>query len=130
MVNKTIKKKTPKASIAEEDDEEERKNRTLNPIKDEDEMEIMLKLLDTMEPDEIWINYKTNVAMELAIKDNEKKEDKSVKEIVPMEYHDYLDVFDEDKANRFPNSRSWDHKIEMKEDFEPKSFSPYKLTPG
>ena len=50
MVNKTIKKKTPKASIAEEEDEEEYKNRTLNPIKDEDETEIMLKLLDTMEP--------------------------------------------------------------------------------
>ena len=83
-----------------------------------------------MEPEEIWINYKTNVAMELPIKENEKKEDKSVKEIVPMEYHDYLDVFDEEKANCFPDSRSWDHKIEMKEDFEPKSFSPYKLTPG
>ena len=54
----------------------------------------------------------------------------SVKEIVPTEYHNYLDIFDEDKANRFPDSRSWDHKIEMKEDFEPKSFSPYKLTPG
>ena len=129
MVNKTIKKKTPKTSIIEEDDEEERKNRTLNPIKDENKMEIMLELLNTMEPDEIWINYKTNVAMELPIKENEKKEDKSVKEIVPMEYHDYLDVFDKDKANRFPDSRSWDHKIEMKEDFEPKSFSPYKLTP-
>ena len=62
MVNKTIKKKTPKTSIIEEDDEEERKNRPLNPIKDKDETEIMLELLDTMEPDEIWINYKTNVA--------------------------------------------------------------------
>ena len=48
MVNKTIKKKTPKTSIIEEDDEEERKNRTLNPIKDENETEIMLKLLDTI----------------------------------------------------------------------------------
>ena len=41
---------------------------------------------------------------ELAIKENEKKEDKTVKEIVPTEYHDYLDVFDEDKANRFLDS--------------------------
>ena len=30
----------------------------------------------------------------------------------------------------FPDSRSWDHKIKMKEEFKPKSFSPYKLTPG
>ena len=97
-------KKTLKTSIVEEDDKEEQKNRTLIPIKDEDETEIMLKLLDTMEPDEIWINYKTNISMELAIKENEKKEDKSVKEIVPREYHDYLDVFNEDKANHFPDS--------------------------
>ena len=90
----------------------------------------MSELLNTIGLDEVWINYKTNVAMELTIKDNEKKEDKLVKEIVPKEYHGYLDVFDEDKANHFPDSQSWDHKIEMKEEFEPKYFSPYKLTPG
>ena len=68
--------------------------------------------------------------MELAIKENEKKVEKTAKEIVPEEYHEYLDVFDEVKANRFPDSRPWDHKIEMKEDFEPKQFMPYKVTPG
>ena len=73
IVSKTIIKKTPKTSIVEEDDEEEQKNKTLNPIKDENEMEIMLKLLDTMESDEIWINYKTNIVMELAIKENKKR---------------------------------------------------------
>ena len=52
MVSKTIKK-TLKESIVEEDDEEEQKNRTLNPIKDENETEIMLELLDTMELNEI-----------------------------------------------------------------------------
>ena len=50
-------------------------------------------------------------------------------EIVPLEYHEYLDVFDEQKANCFSESRSWDHKIEMKEGFEPKSFKTYNLTP-
>ena len=50
----------------------------------------MSELLNTIKLDEVWINYKTNVAIELAIKDNEKKEDKSVKEIVPKEYHNYL----------------------------------------
>ena len=64
----------------------------------------MSELLNTIRLDEVWINYKTNVAMELAIKDNKKKEDKSVKEIVPKEYHGYLDVFDKDKANCFPDS--------------------------
>ena len=72
--------------------------------------------------------HKTNVAMQLAIKENEKKEDIPVTELVPEEYHAYLEVFDEEQANRYPPSRPWDHKIEMKEGFEPKSFKIYNLT--
>ena len=48
--------------------------------------------------------------------------------MVPPKYHKFLDVFDEQKANQFPESRPWDHKIEMKEGFEPKSFKNYNLT--
>ena len=48
---------------------------------------------------------------------------------IPKEYHQYLDVFDEDKAERFPESRPLDHKIELKEGFQPKSFKTYNLTP-
>src|SRR5271155_5554831 len=33
------------------------------------------------------------------------------------------------KQTEFPDSRPWDHKIEMKEGFEPKSFKNYNLTP-
>jgi hypothetical protein len=67
----------------------------------------------------IWINAKTGIAMELAIKKNKKKAD----------LHDFLDVFDDNKANQFPESNMWDHKIDMKEGFEPKSFKNYNLTP-
>ena len=48
---------------------------------------------------------------------------------IPKEFHEYLDVFLEEKAARFPKSRSWDHKIELKEGFIPKSFKTYNLTP-
>src|ERR1700733_9346182 len=70
-----------------------------------------------------------NLAMDLVIKENEKKADLSAEQIVPPEYHKYLDVFDEEKANRFLISRPWDYKIEMKDDFEPKSLKMYNLTP-
>ena len=49
--------------------------------------------------------------------------------MIPKEFHEYLDIFDEQKANRFPMSQPWDHRIEMKEGFEPKSFKNYSLTP-
>jgi Reverse transcriptase (RNA-dependent DNA polymerase) len=41
-----------------------------------------------------------------------------------------LDIFGKKKAHPFPESRPWDHKIKMKEGFEPKSFKNYNLTPA
>jgi hypothetical protein len=80
-------------------------------------MRVYIKLLET----DVWI-HKTNIATELAIEENSKKTDKTDKQLVPAEYHEYLDIFSEEKAHCFPESRPWDHKIKMKEGFEPKSF--------
>src|SRR5277367_1522755 len=117
-------KKNPKPSIEEEIDEEESKNQTQNPLQ-EDANCILIELIEEI----AWIN-KTNIATELAIEENKKKEELTNEEIVPKEYHEYLDVFNEEKANRFPYTRPWDHKIELKEGFEPKSFKNYNLTPA
>jgi hypothetical protein len=89
---------------------------------EEDGNEILIKLLET----NIWI-CKMNIATELAIKENNKKIDKTDKELVPEKYYGYLDIFSKEKAHQFPESRSWDHKIKMKEGFEPKSFKNYNL---
>jgi hypothetical protein len=78
---------------------------------------------------ELWIDSKENLATKLAFEANQKKPDLTPEQLVPQEYHKYLDIFDEDKANRFPDTRPWDHKIEMKSGFEPKSFKTYNLTP-
>ena len=47
----------------------------------------------------VWINAKGNMAMGLAIKENEKKADLTNEELVPEDLHEFLDVFDENKAN-------------------------------
>ena len=46
----------------------------------------------------VWIN-KTNMATELAMAENLKKKDLSLEEMIPKEFHEYLDVFDEQKIN-------------------------------
>ena len=76
----------------------------------------------------VWINAKGNMAMELVIKENGKKAKLTNKELVPEDLHEFLDVFDKNKANQLPESNVWDHKIEMKEGFEPKSLKNYNLT--
>jgi len=78
-------------------DEEETKNHTTIPLEAE-RNEILLELLET-EPNDIWINAKTNLAMDLAIEENIKKEDLKPEEIVPKAYHEYLDVSTKKKLN-------------------------------
>ena len=70
--------------------------------------------LDNEDVEEVCINTKLNLAMDLAIQENAKKSKLSAEQIVPVEYHNFMDIFSEEKANRFPVSRPWDHKIEMK----------------
>ena len=57
-----------------------------------------------------------------------KIKSKPIKHLVPKEFHDYLSVFDIKAASRLPVSRPWDHKIDLKEDFVPKSSKVYPLT--
>jgi hypothetical protein len=109
-------------AMEEVSDEEEHLNQPINTSD-----KVLLEYLG-ME-NKLWINSKENLATKLASEVNQKKPDLTPEQLVPREYHDYLDIFDEDKANQFPDTRPWDHKIEMKSGFEPKSFKTYNLTP-
>jgi hypothetical protein len=73
-------------------DKEEHLNRPINASD-----KVLLQYLG-ME-NELWINLKENLATKLASEANQKKPDLTPKQLVPLEYHDYLDIFDEDKAN-------------------------------
>ena len=112
-------KSNPPPTMMEEVDEEEFMNRTINALDAEDE-----HILETIQEyhQGVWIN-KTNMA------ENLKKKTLPLEEMIPKEFHEYLDIFDEQKANQFPMSQPWDHQIKMKEGFEPKSFKNYSLTP-
>ena len=79
--------------------------------------------------EELWIRFKTNNATTFAQKyaTHEDKGPLPLEQQVPQEYHEYLNVFSEAKAARFPDSKSWDHKIDLKPDFEPKAFKAFRL---
>ena len=113
----------PKSKITMEElpDKEELKNRTLYPTNKD-----LNAILSELIKEGIQIN-KVIIAIELAAEENRKKEEKTNEELVPQEYHEYLDIFSKGKPAQFPESRSWDHKIKMKEGFEPKSFKNYNL---
>jgi Ni,Fe-hydrogenase III component G len=79
-----------KAAITEETDEEERLNHTQNRSPNG-------TLLAHIE--ETWINARTTTSIKLHLKHDEKKADIPVSEQVPKQNHEYLDVFDEVKAD-------------------------------
>jgi len=82
----------------------------------------------TEEVEEIWdINALTKSTV-LAAQENAKKETRTLEEMVPEEYHKYLDVFSEKEATQFPQSQPWDHKIDLKPTFQPKSSKIYPLS--
>ena len=73
---------------------------------------------------------KTTVAQQLA----EQASDKTIRmwdQIVPPQYHQHAQVFSETAAHRFPDSREWDHAINLKPD-APSTLDckVYPLSPG
>ena len=92
-------------------------------LEEETTQENLSPLTDT------WIAQAMNFSTKLAQKENAKKEDTwTLIKIVPPELHEYLDVFDKEKAKRFPKSQPWDHAIKLKDDFMPSDCKVYPLT--
>ena len=78
----------------------------------------------------VEINSKNSTSQILAWKSEEDVEKKKLpkEQLVPSEYHDFLHLFDKKTSERFPKSTVYDHKIELKEGFIPKTTKLYPLT--
>ena len=121
----SLKRWIQQTQTQEEPDPEEPLNQTQYPemskpnickftLEDEETQENLAPLTET------WIAQAMNFSTELAQKENAKKEDTwTLPEIVPLELHEYLDVFDKERAKCFPESQPWDYTIELKDDFLP-----------
>ena len=59
---------------------------------------------ELLEEDEVWINTKTSNSIEFHLLHDAKKDDFLLTEQIPEEYHEFIRVFDEVEANRFPKS--------------------------
>ena len=116
-------------TIMEEKDEKEQLNQTLNPLPETDLATLIATITDDPE-DYLWINAKSTNATTIQAEINSKKPTAPLKDQIPKEFHKFLDVFSEKSAAQFPEPWSWDHKIELKDMFVPKSFKTYNLTPA
>ncbi|KXN88649.1 hypothetical protein AN958_06914, partial [Leucoagaricus sp. SymC.cos] len=101
---------------------EEKYQQLLNSISDE------ILYLDKDDKEQEELNVKINTAMELVQKYTKQQSDNPL-DIMPKEYHHYMNIFSDKEAKQFPPSRKWDHQIELLPSFEPKAFPNYKLAP-
>ena len=79
------------------------------------EKSIFLQTLEKEEVEQAWSAHKIRVTL-----DKPKKVEKTVEELVPKEYHQYLKVFSKEELERMSIRKPWDHAIELKETFKPK----------
>ena len=100
------------------EDEEKYLNHTWNPL-EETKLSTIISIMTGDMEDSTWINSKTTTATSMQTEVNLKKEVLPVEKQIPEEFHEFLDVFSEEKAAWFPEPRQWDHKIEMKDTFIP-----------
>ena len=133
-------KPLPKPTVIDEEDQDEWMTRTINVLGTDCRDALICSLIEIKEQiidkgawinpetNSVWICSKATLATDLAIVENLKKDNLTDEQIVPPEYHKFLDIFDKKRASQFPDKRPWDHKIDMKPDFELKLFKNYNLT--
>ena len=64
------------------------------------------------------------------LQEEKKKQEKPKEEIVPKEFHEYLEtVFSEREVGRLPPRSRYDHKIDLKEGFIPMRGPLFRQTP-
>ena len=86
------------AVVVEKSDNEEHLNWTQYPLP-ETELLVLIATITGETNHDLWINAKSTMATTIQVEINQQKEDLPLLEQVPKEYHEYLDVFDENKAD-------------------------------
>ena len=100
---KTAKRPRTPVTITEEEDKEEYLNSTQNPL-DDNELSVLIASITGNTDKEAWINSKSTTATQIQAEINAKKKILPVEEQIPKEFHEFLDVFSEEKAACFPES--------------------------
>ena len=67
-------------------------------------------------------------ASKIAEQQAAQRKEQTFTERVPAAYHDYKDVFDKDEFDKLPESRPWDHAIELTKEFRPVDSKVYPLS--
>jgi hypothetical protein len=69
-------------------------------------------------------NTKAGISTQLAIEELKNKKVLTLDDIKKGPFADFADIFEEENFQELPPHRLWDHKIDLKEDWETKKWKP------
>ena len=84
--------------------------------------------MEEEEYDNQYYVHETIRALE-AQQESQKPREKTAEELVPMEYHKYLNVFSKKESEWMLIRKPWDHAIDLKATFKPKKGRIIPLLP-
>jgi len=100
------------------------------PAKKEDDQELLIQFINgtitKKEPERIRTKITASQGFAMQYEEDPKK--KPLEEEIPREYHRWIKTFDKKASDRFPSSKLWDHKIDLKPGFKPRKAKSYNLT--
>ena len=122
-------KKSILITVADLPDDYENMSPMTTKTEEDDDVEndfLIKQLREEPLPEQVAIKAKTSISQSLA-HEAETGETKTFEDLVPKEYHEFRSVFEKTASERFPESRPWDHRIDLKEEFVPKIAKVYPL---
>lgn len=101
------------------------------PVEDGECLEDGDRLLVAFLQPKQTINATSTVSQKLAEQSMKKDwEKRTFEDMVPGYYHQFRNVFSKESFDEMPESKPWDHAIELKPGSEPKSCKIYPLAPN
>ena len=94
-----------------------------------------LKTIRRMTPDKTPLeeeSYDSEYVLELInrkVRSLQAKPEKKMSEMVPQQFHQYLDIFEKKPSERMPLRKTWDHAIDLNENFVPRKAKLYPCSP-
>ena len=87
-----------------------------------------IQVMEEEEYDNQYHVHETICVLEVQ-QESQKPREKTSKELVPVEYHKFRNVFSKKDSECMPIRKPWDHAIDLKDTFKPKKGRIIPLSP-
>ena len=93
-------------------------------------LQLKLAFIFSLETEEYNIQYQVHKTICVLEAQQDKPTEKTPEELVPKEYHKFLNVFSKKESEHMPLGKPWDHVIDLKDMLKPMKGNIIPLSPA